>query len=508
MDRISLNNRAGRAAARPLRAEFTPSPGNEGHPRSNKFGVMLLGLYLFLLISRILDVSPIWWLHIPMMLLIVLVVLTLFRGQFQIAFRSKITVSFGLFTCWVLVCFPLSQWRGASIEPVTWCIQAFGLFLIIAQMPRTIDEWRKVVGAYGYAILAASLLGFYVGRSVENGRLALAGGSFADPNEFALGMVLGLPFWWYKAGRAKGPKKIFYWLCTVPIYITFAKTGSRSGLFALAALFLGAVLFAKGPRKLVICAVAAFAVILAGVLLPDYMTARYFTIFSPGGNTQLDASGRQQLNSDIGSSEGRKMLLIQSVQMTFQHPIFGVGPGVFSYASWDQRKANTGIGGLAQVTHNTYTQISSETGLPGFLLFVATLIFSFKSIYRDYRTALSIEPEVAQSGQYLIEAFIALTVGIFFLSVGYTHTTAVLFAFAVSLHNILSSTASVKTPEQSTAPLPANRLPVRKSPAPQVSVPAQLVSPRRAKPQASRNARLGVTEETDSKAMSSSEKKS
>ncbi len=72
------------------------------------------------------------------------------------------------------------------------------------------------------------------------------------------------------------------------------------------------------------------------------------------------------------------MLLRQSIQMTFEHPIFGVGPGVFAAASWDERK-RAGIGaGNAQVTHNTYTQISSETGIPGFFFFIATVFLSFK----------------------------------------------------------------------------------------------------------------------------------
>ena len=128
------------------------------------------------------------------------------------------------------------------------------------------------------------------------------------------------------------------------------------------------------------------------------------------------------------------MLLIQSIRMTFEHPVFGVGPGVFSYAGWDERNKSGTSAGIAQVTHNTYTQISSETGIPGFILFAITLFLAVKFTWAEYRAAA--DPELAKKARYLFETFVALSIGIFFLSVGYTYTVAVMFALAVSLRNI------------------------------------------------------------------------
>jgi len=55
------------------------------------------------------------------------------------------------------------------------------------------------------------------------------------------------------------------------------------------------------------------------------------------------------------SAQQRKELLFKSLKVTVRHPLFGVGPGNFEVVSgaWD-------------VTHNSYTQISAEGGIPAF----------------------------------------------------------------------------------------------------------------------------------------------
>lgn len=411
-------------------------------PVGSKLVVSIAAVYIFLLESRVLDISPIWWLHIPLILLILLIVITLAKGSFRITFQSKISIAFALFTGWVALSVPFSKWRFASIGPLESQIQALVIFIIIVQLIRTPAQYRKITGAYAYAILFASVLSFYFGRSVENGRLALANGTLGDPNEFALALVVGLPFWWDKANVAKGPKKIYCLLCTAPILLAFLKTGSRSGLFTLAMLVFVTFLLAPITRKMLIAAGCLILVIASSLLLPDYLKARYQTIFSPADANTLDKRDVKHLDSDIASSEERKALLIQSIQMTFQNPIFGVGPGVFSYASWDQRKEESGVGGLAQVTHNTYTQISSETGIPGFLLFAATMVMVLKSAFSAYRALKDTDPVMAKTGSYLFSMLAAFAVGIFFLSVGYTHIVSTLFALTVALSNLRDSSAN------------------------------------------------------------------
>ncbi len=436
-----------RLATRPVFSGYPPTDTEGNGAKPAMFAATLLAFYIFLLAGRALDTSRISWMRIPLMLLVVLLFTTIARGNLQFAFSSKITKYFAAFTVWVLVCFPFSKWRAGSMPSIQWQVQSFVIFVIIVQIVRTRRDWQKVIGAFAYATLIASLLSFYFGYSVE-GRIALPGGTLGDPNEFALLLVVGLPFWWFKASRATGFRKVFFLCCTIPVFLAFARTGSRSGMLAMAVLLVISFMFARGVQKLVIPLAALVAVIASTFLLPGYLRTRFMTFFSSQGD--YDAYTQARIGSDIASSEERKALLMQSIHMTFNHPIVGVGPGCFSFVAWDERKAATGSGGENLVSHNTYTQVSSETGIPGFLLFVTTMFLCIRSVLTDYRRLALVDIELAQYARYLFTSMTAMAVGIFFLSVGYTHMSATIFALALSLHNVVES--SLKKSEASVVP--------------------------------------------------------
>jgi O-antigen ligase len=81
----------------------------------------------------------------------------------------------------------------------------------------------------------------------------------------------------------------------------------------------------------------------------------------------------------IESTEARKQLLIDSLIITAKHPFLGVGPGNFQVAQ-DAMAQARGDRSLWHVTHNTYTQLSSEMGLPGLGIYLALLYFVFKTL--------------------------------------------------------------------------------------------------------------------------------
>lgn len=437
------------------------------------FTVRLLAFYVFLLVSRVLDLSPIWWMHIPLMAFVLLLLMTLARGGVKEALDSKISHYFGLFTLWVVACYPFSSWRGATLPLAIDSVEFFLVFLMIVKVVKTPEAWRTIAGGYGYAVVAAALYGFLFARSVD-GRLALVGGTFGDPNGFALSILIGAPFLWANAAFSSSFKKMFYMACSALIFIAFAKAGSRGGLLALGTMITVMFIFSTMKQRMLICVVAVIGVAAAATLLPSYLRARYFTIFSPASSSaELDASSRGQLESDIESSGERRALLEQSIHMSFEHPIFGVGPGVFPFAAWDERKAETGVGGPSLVTHNTYTQISSECGLPGFFFFISAVFLCVKYTLSDFLKLRRIGSSLATLPRNLLLAFSGLLVGIFFLSTAYSHFLAIFMALAASLHNVVNSAiaqpiaaqASSVSPTQTASGLPkalrAERRPAR-----------------------------------------------
>jgi len=124
--------------------------------------------------------------------------------------------------------------------------------------PAKPEQWRTIVGGYGYAVLIAAIYGFLYARMVD-GRLALVGGTFGDPNGFALSLLIGAPFLWVKASYASGFRKVFFLGCSGIVFVSFAKAGSRGGLLALGAMLCVMMIVSTMKQRVLICVVACIA---------------------------------------------------------------------------------------------------------------------------------------------------------------------------------------------------------------------------------------------------------
>jgi O-antigen ligase len=127
---------------------------------------------------------------------------------------------------------------------------------------------------------------------------------------------------------------------------------------------------------------------------------------------------------DKGSAGTRRELLIMSLKLTATHPIFGVGPGQF------QSVTQTWF-----LTHNTYTQLSSEVGLPGFILFILIL----RRVFRNLKDVIKTErfrsdPQVEIFASALRASFAGYLVGAFFASYAYELFIYALVAFTGVLY--------------------------------------------------------------------------
>ncbi len=125
-----------------------------------------------------------------------------------------------------------------------------------------------------------------------------------------------------------------------------------------------------------------------------------------------------------------------------EHPLLGVGPGVYAAAVADEAK-ELGEHASWQVTHNAYTELSAESGIPGFVLFLLTLWSIVKSAFSMRRRCLQIpgrEDEALLAGCIILSA-IAFCINGLFASIGTDFYLYMIggFAVAVSRLNIKSS---------------------------------------------------------------------
>jgi O-antigen ligase len=290
----------------------------------------------------------------------------------------------------------------------------------------------------GWAAVAGASLSFIYGN-METGRMELANGSFKDPNEYALTLLMGLPL---VALMARSGNRFLRFVavgCTPATVVVFLHAGSRGGMIAL--LGMGRVLLwgVSLSKKVIVLIGAVAALVVGSAILPDYLQQRYLTFFTADDSGLTNVQDRAVLEgADVASTEGRFTLLIASLKMTAKHPLFGVGPGNFPTEYWSESK-DEGKHVAWNVTHNTYTQLSSETGIPGALLFIAFLYRAFQAAGRGVRVgAANGYPELARAAYHLWLSLTGVCVGAFFLSLAYSPIFYVLGAIALSLERAIS----------------------------------------------------------------------
>jgi len=244
------------------------------------------------------------------------------------------------------------------------------------------------------------------------------------------------------------------------MFIAFFKTGSRGGLLGLVGML--ALLFIQSSisKKVLLVGATTVGALVIGLTLPDYLVERYRSSFdnSPAPNfssSSLSSDSIEKLRSDSDSAAGRKALLIKSIEITFRFPLLGVGPGNFPAIVFADIQKNSGRYSWF-VTHNSYTQISSESGIPALLMFLGMLGCAFANLQSVLRLtgprSANPKPELWKAAFYLKLSLTAICICIFFLSEGFTAEIYVLVGLTIALKRAQELESSNTTPVATPAP--------------------------------------------------------
>jgi O-antigen ligase len=358
-------------------------------------------------------------------------------GRVTAVLKHGVSLMFIALTLWDAACVPFAVWPGgaARILMGDWLVAAFTVFLA-AGLVANHRQFPKIAHVIAYAsiILAAVALGMN-SLSVEN-RLMLPGSRYTNPNDLASILLTAMPFLGFMAVRTgNGIRRPLALGGAVLILLVVSRTGSRAALIA-GAVAMVALFFRIGAMqkvKLVVVGVVAFGILAA--TLPGQLAERFTTVF--GSEDVYDQPRDEVLRSSIESAYSRRMLLMDSLTVTWEHPVFGVGLGNFPVAQNDLAKARGEAMGNWHLTHNTYTQVSSESGVPGLALFLLALLFSFRAISRVLRmTAASTSPAGRDIRMFAVSLRISLLVFLtcaFFASLAYLPILTALCGLTISL---------------------------------------------------------------------------
>jgi O-antigen ligase len=318
----------------------------------------------------------------PILVLSILGLLIVFiTGQFVKVINTPIGMCILAFTVWFIACIPFGAWPGGSFHVFTekWYKSAL-VFVMTAGLLTTLPQAKRLLHSIGFGIGSAAVIALLRGQG-QYGRLGLLGTRYENANDFAWTLLVGVVLLGYMYLRGTRIQKATALVLVVPVLLALSKTGSREGMLGI--LMLLAIAFLRvstaSKVKMLLACTVMFAVIL--VVLPTDIRMRYTTWF---GEVSYYGPATMEKRT-IGSTLARQAMLKDSIRVTLMHPLLGVGPGNFPVAQDKLAKAR-GERSSWKVTHNSYTEVSSEMGIPGLAIYLTFLYQIFKQLRAILRT--------------------------------------------------------------------------------------------------------------------------
>ncbi|HTD22907.1 MAG TPA: O-antigen ligase family protein [Terriglobales bacterium] len=325
-----------------------------------------------------------------------------------------------LLTGWYIAGMPFAFWRGGSFQILinVWLKTLF-IFFLLTQTLVTLERIRRVL----WAIILSEL--FVTSFSIiQSSRVVWVGGRMLGVNQGMLGWnflgiaaAITIPYiaaifvvhrslW--KTGLLAATFFLMLWMVVL--------TASRGGLLnVVLSIALTSLLVLRGSSRGKMIGVGiALTLVLAVILAPQVFWQRLGTMWNgPDIYTDQVAASAEE------STEDRLAVLSRSIQYTLEHPIFGLGLGNFEVASGNYLGQPSAWMG----THNTFTQISSEAGIPALLLFIgllATALLNMKRISGAFSKG-SEGRELSLMARATLASLLSFVFGAFFAHLAYEY---------------------------------------------------------------------------------------
>jgi O-antigen ligase len=369
-------------------------------------------------------------LHILMLLGALSLLAAFLKGKLLIAIRSRISVYWILFALWLFVATITSSWQGGSLPILLDYLRTtLPLLFLIPAVSDNTEDLLKIVRTIGWAGIATIGIGFST-KEYSQGRLLLKDApSIGNSNDYAAYLVYVFPFVVYLlfGPRAKTLHKLAG-LVVVPLGLyQILGTGSRGGVVGVAATLAAVLILAKPKVKL---AILVGLPVLAMIALPLISSKSLDRLKSVFVSSQRETNGRNEAEE---SRQARTKLLEASIKLTFAHPLFGVGPKQFEESEYNDAKAEQRRG-MWHETHNTFTQVSSECGIPALLFFMTALISAFATLWK---LKSSSDYTLAGIARIVLISMFGFLVCILFLSHAYDFPVIISCSLVVTIANLL-----------------------------------------------------------------------
>lgn len=255
--------------------------------------------------------------------------------------------------------------------------------------------------------------------TVEGNRVGLAG-LFGDPNDLALVLLMYVPLFTELALSTHGLRRLSWSLLLAILVGGIFATVSRGGALGLM-VALAFTFYDRGRVSFRLALAPALVGVVVAMLFLAGLNDRTSGAFKPG---ELDES-----------AQGRLDMWASGIRMTAHNPLFGVGFGQFpdNY----QRYARNPVQFGPRDAHNSFIKAAAETGLVGFIPFMALVFLTIRLAYRSRKADVpKDEPMERAVRRSMFPSMIGFCVAAFFLSQCWSWFLFILFAQSASIYEI------------------------------------------------------------------------
>jgi hypothetical protein len=333
------------------------------------------------------------------------------------------------FAVWMVVCLPFSTWKGGSIPIVIDYLRTdLPMLFIVAGLALTWKECQSLISAVALGSIVDLLTARFIqGADDYGGRLGLQAGTVANPNDFAGHLILALSFLLCIGLSSKSVLKRAIALIGVGVgMVMILKTASRGAEVGLGFACLVFFIYGTARQRVVLAAMLPVALAALLLLLPPETLQRL---------QSFSANGETKTNEALESTASRQYLLRMSLVYTLRFPIFGLGPGQFATYEGSNNVIEGMTHGSWHETHNSYTQASSEGGIPLGLLFIGgafSTIWAFAKVRREAKKRADCK-DIETAAFCVLVGACGFYVAIAFLSFAYFFYEPFLAGLAIAL---------------------------------------------------------------------------
>ncbi len=355
----------------------------------------------------------------------------------RLPIRNTEVILVVLLAVFVLWSVPGSAWPGGSFQFIKeMASKTYLIFFLVVFVVNSIPRVRRllfVLEACGsfMALYAAYQIATGQGHEVQ-GRLILPGLS-GDPNDRALVMVFLSPLALFslfetRSKLMKGIRVFFIATYLLGIVQSLSR-GGMLGFVAVSGYF--AVRMFRERKKLVIFLVVAGLV--GATLLSDRVITRFQSIFEH----ELD---------EVNTIEARTEILKRGIGLMLQHPLFGVGAGVFHVAYGESLEG----AGRWMAPHNSLIQVGAETGILGLVTYLLLCWTVYRNCRRIEGTFIEydLEPSMIEFARAVEFSLVGFLVSAFFLSQAYSWHFFYLVGISGALRRIAYRIEEEELPEE------------------------------------------------------------